>query len=137
MREKIENFPEELFFIENDNKNYSQLFEKMISGNIFLPDIPDFWKEFIKKAKLLNQFGHCQKEIQPFTAKCVFKSGKRSFLQFFTEFFQLVIMLLRSVWIGELQVLDRFQDNGRDDKACIVFVIGGDDVPGTFFRRGG
>ena len=104
----------------------------MISGNIFLPDIPDFWQEFIKKAKLLNQFGLCQKEIQPFTAKCVFKSGKRSFFQFFTEFFQLVIMLLGSMGIGKLQVLDRFQNNRRDDKTGIVFVISRDDVPGTF-----
>lgn len=37
-RKKIETFPEELFLIENENKNYSQLFEKFISGNIFLPE---------------------------------------------------------------------------------------------------
>ena len=53
MREKNENFPEELFLIENDNKNYSQLFKKMISGNIFLPDIPDFGRIY-KKGQIVE-----------------------------------------------------------------------------------
>src|SRR5208283_276988 len=38
------------------------------------------------------------------------------------------------LWVGHVQLVERADENLRDDQACVLLVVGGHDVPGCLLR---